>query len=116
LSFVICPEWLIAKREDAMQDLDKVLNAAASCKDLDMMMQGVQVASKLIACHSGWLDQHRDDTWAALWHALVTEDRQRFCPQHDPGAMRGDLATGWVEYVSCVFPLSVPTISTSFCC
>jgi hypothetical protein len=64
-----------------MQEIDKVLEAAAGCKNLELMMQGLQVASKLIACNGGWLEQHRDITWAALWKSLASMDRHHYAPQ-----------------------------------
>jgi hypothetical protein len=91
-----------------MQDLDKVLDAAAGCEDLEMTMQGLQVASKLIACNSGWLEQQRDGTWAALWRALATADRRHFHPQHVPSAMQGGSGAGWIEYVPFCLPTHDP--------
>lgn len=110
LDFWSCP-WLVYSRivsvfsstvqddQGAMQDIDKVLDAAASCKDLDLMMQGLQVASKLIACNGGWLERQRDVTWAALWRGLATIDHRHFDQQHIL-SMQGS-AVGSNECVLC---------------
>lgn len=71
------------------------------------MMQALQVASKLIACNGGWLEQQRDITWAALWRGLASFDRHHFSTQHSDVMQSSAVGTG--EYV---FSYSV-TMSTN---
>lgn len=82
-----------------MQDVEKVLAATAACKDLKLMMQGLQVASKLIACNAGWLERERDVTWAALWRGLAKMDKHHFREQPVP-----DVQGAAVGSIECALP------------
>lgn len=61
-----------------VQDVDRVLEAAAACGDAELMVRAVSVAARVVACSPGWLERQRDVAWAALWQALAEADLQFF--------------------------------------
>lgn len=92
-----------------MQDIDKVLDATAACNDLELMMQGLRVASKLIACNSGWLERQRDVTWATLWRGLAIKDQRHFSDQH-----LADMQGSAVGSIECVLPCHQSSVIPEF--
>ena len=67
------------------------------------MMQALQVASKLIACNGGWLEQQRDITWAALWRGLASLDRHHFAPQQSDMMQNSAVGVGECVFLFCQY-------------
>eukprot|EP00892_Ulva_mutabilis_P003464 jgi/Ulvmu1/148/UM001_0152.1 len=55
-------------------DVDAVISEAAASDDVDVLLEGVAVASRIAACNAVWLERQRDAGWAALWAALAQLD------------------------------------------